>query len=592
MLVTRFPHARRSGAIVVWFAILVPVLMGMVAFAVDVGFMCLARNHLQVAADSGAMGGVGALATSQAAAKAKAKEMAEKHFAGASGDSIAMQDADIVAGTWDQATRTFTATTNGPNAVQVTTRKRINLFFGKLFGWATTDLTATAIACKNPRDIAFVIDLSGSMNNDSEIWATAPINAEFPDYPNVATNLMQDVFTDFGFGTYPGSTPYVGQVTTTGTNVPAAIPSTQYTPNGSGQSPVYAYLANTYLRNTTISTTYRTTSSDSAATLKQKVYKGLIDYQLAAVMPNAKPTPNSSTNYEYWANYLDYIFTETSTLAINGQSSRHITSGSNPYSDAWPGLTSSAITPSVNKVGYLTYVQFMMDFGWDVNVGASGRRTPLSRASADCPWRVDNDPASAGYGLSFPPREQPTHAARLAIMAGINQIKAINANIAVDQRDHVCVITFDTGAGTTIKYPLTVTSCDYDAARASVRDLQATSDWAYSTASENGMITARNHLNPALNPTGARPYSKKILVFMSDGIPNLKQTPDATINSYASANPKGEWFTSGSFYLERNATLMQVMQMQAMGWKTHVIGIGLGPTCRSWTGSLGRAAQR
>jgi Flp pilus assembly protein TadG len=577
MLLNRLHRRRRSGAIIVWAAVLIPVLIGMVAFAVDVGYMCLARNHLQVAADAGAMGGVGRLSKGQPEARAKAEEIAEAHFAGATGDTISVASADIVLGGWTQSNRTFTPTTNGPNAVKVTTRKTINLFFGRIFGMGTMTLEATAIAAKSPRDIAFVIDLSGSMNNDSEIWATGPINSAFPDYPGIGTSLMQDVFTDFGYGTYPGTVRNVGQVTTTGTDVPTAIPSGQYTINGQGETPVYHYLTTTYLmNNNNVASKYRIASSDSAATRKTKAYRWLMDKQLAPLMPAARPIPNSDTNYEYWANYLDYVFRETSSTPINNQASRQITSGSNPYPDAWPDLTASTINPYRNKVGYQTYVQFMMDFGWDTNVGSSGRRTPLSRLSADCPLRLDNDPASPGYGLLFPPREQPTHAARMAVMAGIKKVADLNANVAVESRDHVCVITFETASGTNVRYPLNKDSCDYNAAKASARDMQAASDWANSTASENGLILAKNHLNPALNPAGARTYSKRVLIFLSDGIPNIKQSSDDTINTFMSENDDGEWFGNVTNGMNRNAALMQIQQIQAMGWRTHSIGLGLG----------------
>ena len=75
MLITRNRTRRRRGVVVVWVALLIPVLVGMTAFAVDIGYICMTRNHLQVAADAGAMAGVGALSESQDAARAKADEL-------------------------------------------------------------------------------------------------------------------------------------------------------------------------------------------------------------------------------------------------------------------------------------------------------------------------------------------------------------------------------------------------------------------------------------------------------------------------------------------------------------------------------------
>ncbi len=65
----------------------------------------------------------------------------------------------------------------------------------------------------NPRDIAFVVDLSGSMNDDTEpCWATRATNDKYAGsgYPTVGDGLMSDIYTDFGFGTFPGASQWVG----------------------------------------------------------------------------------------------------------------------------------------------------------------------------------------------------------------------------------------------------------------------------------------------------------------------------------------------------------------------------------------------
>jgi len=570
---TRLP-ALRAGTVAVWAALMITFLAGMTAFAVDVGWIALVRNHLQVSADAGAMAGAGALARGPNSARATAKDVAGSNYAGGQGDYVVVPDSDVVLGMWNPTTGVFTESSTSMNAVKVTTRRSLNLFFGAVLGTRRTDVTASAIAMRHPRDIAFVIDMSGSMNNDTEIWATGPINGAFPGYPTIGTDLMTDLFTDFGFGTYPGTTKYVGEITS---GVSPTIPSTAWT-LVSGKSPIYDFLTKSstgYLRGATIPSQYKILSTDSTSVQKQKAYSWLIDKQLAVIMPNAKPTPNSSTNLAYWTAYLDYVL--NSTVPIPTQSNYRIAStGANPYTDAWPGLDSTAISPYENKVGYLTYVQFMMDHGVDARANNTTTYVPLSRNSPDCPWHTDGDANSPGYQLSFPPREQPTHAVRLAVMAAINMIKALNASLAPEAKDHVCLITFDTAAGVQVKYPLSTGDCDYDAVRASVRDIQAVSDFQYSTASENGLIAARNHLDPATNPAGARPDSDKIIVFLSDGLPNVKSSTSTVINNYITANPSPEWYTSGSWKDERNAVLMQVMMLKAMGWRVHPVGVGLG----------------
>jgi hypothetical protein len=573
--------ALRPGTVAIWAAVMISFLAGMVAFAVDIGYIALVRNHLQVAADAGAMAGAGVIGQDAAPQWKKTKDEVKlvvgKNYAGGRGEPAQVADADIIHGTWNETTGVFTPGGSSPNAVKVITRKELNLFFGAVLGTRKVTVEASAIAMKIQRDIAFVIDMSGSMNNDTEIWATDAINGAFPGYPTVGSDQMTALFEDFGFGDFPGELKYVGE------SIPGyTIDDDYYTPNGSNQSPIYDFLANNTsspLRSETNSL-YQITGSTGNSTKKRQVYRWLIDKQLAHLMPDAIPAP-SSADWTYWADYLDYVLTPTNPPGtandLPTQSNYRFTTGANPYADAWPDLTTSTISPYQNKVGYATYVQFMMDYGRNWQAAGGTRYTPLSRHSSDCPWKLDTNANSPGYQLEFPPREQPTHATRLAVMAAINRIKALNQSLADNVKDHVSVITFDTGSGTVVKHALSTTTCDYEAARAAVRDLQAVSDYEYSTASEHGLIAARNHLNPATNPTGARANSTKILVFLSDGLPNVQSSSDATINTFLTANPTGgEWYTSGSWQYERNAVLMQINQMQALGYRIHAVGVGLG----------------
>ncbi len=565
------PAGPRRGIACVWFAVLSTFVFGMVAFAVDIGWIALVRNHLQVAADAAAMAGVAVLSGGNAGAVQKAKDLAAQNIAGGLTETVTLADSDIEIGTWDTTNKSFAPNASPPNAMRVTARRTLNLFFGGVLGLGSRTVQATAIAIKNPRDIAFILDMSGSMNNDTEIWATAPINGAFSGYPTIGSDLMRDVFTDFGFGTYPGTTAYIGDCAPFSGGGQAVPPGARSTYGAN----CYNYLINTYLVKPSIPSPYQIVAGDTDATKKTKAYKFLIDQQLKALMPNAKPALNTTTNFAYWSDYLDYIIYGNPVAPAN-QNAFQMIYAANPYADAWPSLPGDSAWQFLNQVGYLTYVQFMMDYGWNRKAGNSTTYVPLSRNSANCPWRLDTDPNSPGNGLYFPPREQPTHAARLAVMAAIKKIASINSGLAESSKDHVCVITFDTAAGCTIKYPLTATSCDYEAARASLRDIQAVADDQNSTASENGLLKARDHLDPAKNPSGARVYSTKVLVFLSDGIPNVKASTDSDITNFTSNNPQGEWFTTGDYPLERNAVLMQVMQLQRLGWKTNAVGVGLG----------------
>jgi hypothetical protein len=549
----------RRATVVVVTALLLVVLLGMVAFAVDIGYILLVKNHLQVAADAAAHAGVNDLGKGNDAAVATAKAVAQANIAGGRNDWVVLQNQDVTVGRWDSSTKTFTPNSPASNAVKVVAvRDPLNLFFAPVLGVSSVRVEAQAIAMINPRDIAFVIDLSGSMNNDTEVWATASINGAFPGYPTIGSDLMVSLFQDFNFGTYPGTVKHIGE---------GSIPSSQLTTNA------YNYLANTYLyNNLSVASQYRTLSGDNSATRKTKTYKWIIDYQLASIMPNAKPTPSSGTNLSYYTDYLDFVISGGSNPPPN-QNSFQMSGAGNPYTDAWPNLTSASYSAYLNKVGYLTYVQFMMDYGWNKKAAGNTTYVPLSHLSTDCPLRFEGDTSSPGYGFSFPPREQPTHAVRLAIMAAVNRVAELNANTTDLQKDHVCVITFDTVSGTAVKYPLSASACDYNAVKGSVCNLQAVGDDQLSTATETGLSLAKSHLDPSQN-SNARSFSTKVVIFLSDGIPNVKQSGNTTISNYAATHP-GEWFTSGSYMYERNAALMQSSMMTGLGWKVYAVGVGL-----------------
>jgi Flp pilus assembly protein TadG len=555
-------NKKRRAVVVIFIAILLIMIMAMAAFAIDIGWIAWVRTQLQVAADAAAMAAAGELNGGQTKATTKAKGIAALNTAGGPTDFVTLADSDIVFGAWDSTAKTFTSSSSSSaNAVKVTARRTLPLFFAPTFANKSVDVQASAIAVANPRDIVFVIDLSGSMNNDTEIWATASINTAFSGYPTIGTDIMQNVFTDFGFGTYPGTSNHIGQ---------GFIPNNQLTTNA------YNYLANTYLlNNNNVTTTYRVSSGDSSSTRKTKAYKFLIDKQLATLMPKAKPTPSSSnsSSLSYWTDYLDYVIDGGKNGPPN-QDSYQIDSGANPYGDAWPDLTSSSITGFSNKIGYQTYVQFLMDYGW--NKQAGGQYTQISRLSDNCPWNTDTDPNSPGYGFQFPPREQPTHSVRLAVMAAIAKIASLNVGLSETSKDHVGVVTFDTASGVTVKYPLSISGCDYNAAKGSLCDIQCVADDTLSTASENGLIAAKNMLDPSTNPTGARPAATKFVIFLTDGIPNIKSSSNSTITNYANSHTKGEWFGSVTNQYERNSVLMQTDIMQALGWKVNAIAIGLG----------------
>jgi len=187
---------KRPGNILVLTCVLLVVLLGMVAFGVDVGYMSNCRTEIQRTTDVAALAGAGELVHGTTAAKAEALEYLVKNKVG--GRTLSASNATIEFGTWNPSGRTFTQP-NGtvPNAIRVSTTDNAQpLFFGRVLGKNTFDTKASAIATYQPREIALALDYSGSMNWDSQFRAIGSIGQAA-----VEANLLQ-IFQQLGSPTF------------------------------------------------------------------------------------------------------------------------------------------------------------------------------------------------------------------------------------------------------------------------------------------------------------------------------------------------------------------------------------------------------
>ncbi len=177
MLVTH-PKARpdRRGATIVMIAILLPVLIAMVAFSVEVGRMYLVRSQLQTAVDAGALAAGLQLREKPEdidEAVKKGLKFVQLNHAGAF-VKVPKEAIAIVAGSWDAATRTFSPGAAVPDAIQVSgSLDQEPLFFAKALGLHTFAMprSAIAIAGGSPLDVIMTLDLSGSMGSQGRIEA-------------------------------------------------------------------------------------------------------------------------------------------------------------------------------------------------------------------------------------------------------------------------------------------------------------------------------------------------------------------------------------------------------------------------------------
>lgn len=525
---------QRRGATLVLSAFLMIAMLGMIAFAVDCGYILLVRTQLQVAADSSALAAAQVIGSTLSDPVTKAKEYANYHYAG--GKKVQLNNGDIEYGTWDATSKAFLPSAGLGNAIRVTTRLDANhggqapTFFGRVFGKNGFDAQAQAIAMGNPRDICFVVDLSGSMNDDTS-RGLSDSGSPSGNYGGTISDMMQKVFSDFNYGSYPGTQEKVG----------APVGVDTYAKLIANNGPLTKTSVTVKIAGITVTvpipSIYRIKNNDSTATKKRKAYNWLMDVQVTNLMTNVKPIPNSGSSaiQAYWDAYLDDV------ISANAQ------------------------------IGYRSYVGFMMLEGRDGKPG--GRLTPLSADSPDCPFHNES---TAGGTFSFPPSEQPTHSARRSVIAALEEVRKRNLTIPDPvQRDWVSIVTFDKNTNATAMTPLIGLTSNYTAAMDASTTMQAVAEGTSSTATESGLIAGYNHIKPKSQGGQGRENTQKVVVLLTDGMPNLKTSSNSAISTYRSNNSSSNFYGGSSNY-NHDAALMQAHTMNTGRWKLFSVPLGLG----------------
>lgn len=238
-----FNSPQRRGALLIWAALCLIIVMGFLAFTVDFGYIVVTDQELQNAADAGALSGARALPNGRAAAADAAIEWSAKNTA--ANESVStMVDEDVEMGLWDDAKSTFTAlpdnSPQSPNAVRVTCRmsaargNALKLFFAPVLGIDSANLAASAIAKTSTSDHSFRFLIDDEMFDTDEpaIENLAEKLGTTPD--SLLTDGNEDGFIDIPGGkTLELSTGQVGDEALFDTqSYPEAFPfgeSTSYT---------------------------------------------------------------------------------------------------------------------------------------------------------------------------------------------------------------------------------------------------------------------------------------------------------------------------------------------------------------------------
>lgn len=160
----RFLRHEDGGAVVI-FALMLPVLVGTGAFAIDLSNLYFNRSTIQRAADTAALGAALLLPD---AAKAKSQALSLVAANTPSGFGTIAIDQDVVVGVWDQPTRTFTPGLTSPDAVQVTTHRTaernnpVLTYLAGMMGTSFMQVTGKSIAVRYGGACVRVLDPSAS----------------------------------------------------------------------------------------------------------------------------------------------------------------------------------------------------------------------------------------------------------------------------------------------------------------------------------------------------------------------------------------------------------------------------------------------
>ena len=200
LCVARCTKARdRRGAYAVLAAVLLIMIMAMMAFAVDTGFVANTQIELKRAVDAAALAGAGAIELGQAQAEEQAYQFIAQNPV--AGRALERSEVQVYLGEWDETTRTFRETVLQPSAIRVVaTRREAPFFFGKVLGYDTFEITEESIATYQPRDMMIVLDYSGSMNDDSELRHISRLGRTY-----IENNLYQ-IYTELGSPQYGNMT--------------------------------------------------------------------------------------------------------------------------------------------------------------------------------------------------------------------------------------------------------------------------------------------------------------------------------------------------------------------------------------------------
>ena len=205
-------HNARRGNILVLTALFMTGLTALLALSIDLGYIYTTQSQLDRSVDAAALAGASQLSEGYGATQEKIVEYLVRnpigpHASVANENALETQkleflaqhsdDLEIQTGHWNALTRSFEIGESPHSAVLVSmTYPRQPLFFGRVFGQSQFQVHRSAVAMYQPRDIMLTLDLSGSMNDDSEYGAIQQLGED-------AVNLnLEQIWHEMGAPVY------------------------------------------------------------------------------------------------------------------------------------------------------------------------------------------------------------------------------------------------------------------------------------------------------------------------------------------------------------------------------------------------------
>jgi len=344
------------------------VLMAMIALAVDIGLLASARAQAQALSDLAALAGARQLngdtsdstnANNVNAALSTAKNRGADNKIFNQAVTTAMINAKSGIYTYDSTLERFVASypsspgSNAWSVIQVATTTTMPTYFGRVFGMNSFNVKALATAAHRPRDIALILDYSGSMRFGCQTGYPAsgdytgslnpdPVYPKFGHYSTMASVMQRTTdYVDSG-----GETHAVNNLTMDTTGGTAFVQD--FLTRDSGGNLVNAFVKSPF----SITATPVCTPAPNDWDLQSST--------TATYAGDKWPLKSMATSGTNWAATVQEYFTGTNTAVANS-AARSTTNG--PGGAAFdPRLTD--VFPYVNNGYGPTFKGYVMGPGY------------------------------------------------------------------------------------------------------------------------------------------------------------------------------------------------------------------------------------